>query len=126
MALGGAAERVRVATAVDGQRGAALLRPEPVRTMRPTPRPSTGDPGSGVPAVAAEVAAGRGSAPCSARPPLGWRAGGAIAVVVPSLPATWPAFRNDAIPALGQAVDAIRAWPERDLFHAEAPATPSA
>jgi hypothetical protein len=33
---------------------------------------------------------------------------------------------NEAIPALGQAVDSIRAWPAGDRFHEAAPATPDA
>ena len=49
-----------------------------------------------------------------------------IAFVVNSLPRTYNAFLNDAITALGQAVDAVPSWPAGDLFVAEAPATPDA
>jgi hypothetical protein len=52
--------------------------------------------------------------------------GVAIAFAVNSLPPDYNSFLNEAITALGQAVDAVDAWPEGDLFRAEAPATPEA
>ncbi|MCD6034224.1 MAG: hypothetical protein K0S78_6410, partial [Thermomicrobiales bacterium] len=52
--------------------------------------------------------------------------GTAIAFTVNSLPPDFNAFLNEAIPALGDELDAIRTWPVDDLFAAEAPATPEA
>jgi N-acyl-D-amino-acid deacylase len=139
--IASAADLVRFATAVDGQRGPALLTPETVRTMLSTPRPPTGAPSTGIPGVTGEVTAGLGwdvipvggevewsrvgalmgsSAAWVSRRPDGT----AIAFTVNSLPPDYNAFLNEAIPALGEAVDAVRAWPAYDLFLAEAPATP--
>ena len=55
-----AADLVRFATAVDGQRGPALLAPETVQAMITTPRPPTGAPSTGIPGVTGEVTAGLG------------------------------------------------------------------
>ena len=58
--IASAADLVRFASAVDGQRGPALLRPETVQAMITTPRPPTGVPSEGIPGVTAEVTAGLG------------------------------------------------------------------
>jgi hypothetical protein len=58
---------------------------------------------------------------------LGRRPDGvAIAFAVNSLPQEYNGFLNDAITALGRAVDTVRTWPASDLFPAEAAATPGA
>jgi N-acyl-D-amino-acid deacylase len=132
-----AADLVRFATAVDGQRGPALLTPQTVQTMITTPRPPTGAPSIGIPGVTGEVTAGLGwdvipmagnvewsrvgallgsSAAWLARRPDGV----AIAFAVNSLPPEYNDFLNEAITALGREVDAIRTWPIGDLFLAEA------
>ena len=138
-----AADLVRFSTAVDGQRGPALLTSETFQAMIATPRPPTGAPSTGIPGVTGEVTAGLGwdviptggdvewsrvgalmgsSAAWVARRPDGV----AIAFAVNSLPPDYNAFLNDAITALGQAVEAVDAWPANDLFLTEAPATPEA
>ncbi len=141
--IASAVDLVRFATAVDGQRGPALLQPATVTTMLTTPRPPTGMPSAGVPGVTGEVTAGLGwdvipGASGSTWSRVGallgstaaWVArrpdGVAIAVVLNSLPPDYNAFLNDVIPALGQAVDAVRAWPAGDRFGAAVTATPSA
>ena len=53
--IASAADLVRFATAVDGQRGPALLTPETVQAMVTTPRPPTEAPGTGYPGITAEV-----------------------------------------------------------------------
>jgi N-acyl-D-amino-acid deacylase len=141
--IASAADLVRFATAVDGQRGPALLAPQTVQAMLTTPRPPTGVPSTGIPGVTGEVTAGLGwdatpiggdvqwsrvgalmgsTAAWLARQPDG----AAIAVTFNSLPPDYNAFLNEAIAALGQAVDAIRTWPDGDLFLADDPATPEA
>jgi N-acyl-D-amino-acid deacylase len=138
-----AADLVRFATAVDGQRGPALLRPETVRAMITTPRPPTGVPSTGVPGVTGEVTAGLGWDVILEAGGVAWSRVGAligstaawvarrpdgvaIAFAVNSLPLDWTGFLNEAIAALGEAVDAVDTWPAGDLFLAETPATPVA
>lgn len=58
--IASAADLVRFATAVDGQRGPALLMPESVQALVTTPRPPTEAPSTGYPGVTAEVTAGLG------------------------------------------------------------------
>ena len=48
----------------------------------------------------------------------------AIAFTVNTLPPEYNAFLNEAITALGQAVDEIRTWPDSDFFLPEATNTP--
>jgi N-acyl-D-amino-acid deacylase len=141
--IASAADLVRFATAVDGQRGPALLRPETVEAMITTPRPPTGVASTGIPGVTGEVTAGLGWDVIPTAGGVAWSRVGAligstaawvnrrpdgvaIAFAVNSLPPDYNAFLNDAIPALGEAVDAVRTWPASDLFLAEAPATPEA
>jgi N-acyl-D-amino-acid deacylase len=139
--IASAADLVRFATAVDGQRGPALLAPETVRAMITTPRPPTEAPSTGYPGVTAEVTAGLGWDMIPEAGGVAWSRVGAligstaawvhrqpdgvaIAFAVNSLPPDYNAFLNEAITALGQAVDAVGTWPEGDLFLAEAPVTP--
>jgi N-acyl-D-amino-acid deacylase len=141
--IASAADLVRFATAVDGQRGPALLTPETVQTMITTPRPPTGVPSTGIPGVTGEVTAGLGWDVIPGADGVAWSRVGAlmgataawlarrpdgatIAFAVNSLPADYNDFLNEAITALGQAVDRVRTWPASDLFLVEAPATPGA
>jgi N-acyl-D-amino-acid deacylase len=141
--IASAADLVRFATAVDGQRGPALLTPETVQAMLTTPRPPTGAPSTGIPGVTGEVTAGLGWDVIPLAGGLEWSRVGAlmgssaawvtrrpdgatIAFTVNSLPPDYNAFLNEAITTLGQAVDAIRSWPASDLFPAKEPATPEA
>jgi CubicO group peptidase (beta-lactamase class C family) len=141
--IASAADLVRFATAVDGQRGPALLTPETVQAMITTPRPATGTPGTGIPGLTAEVTAGLGWDMIPEAGGVAWSRVGAligstaawvnrqpdgvaIAFAVNSLPPDYNAFLNEAITALGGEVDAVRTWPASDLFLAEAPATPEA
>jgi N-acyl-D-amino-acid deacylase len=141
--IASAADLVRFATAVDGQRGPALLTPETVRTMLSTPRPPTGAPSTGIPGVTGEVTAGLGWDVIPVAGKVEWSRvgalmgssaawvsrrpdGTAIAFAVNSLPPDYNAFLNEAIAAMGEAVDAVRAWPADDLFLADVPATPEA
>jgi N-acyl-D-amino-acid deacylase len=136
--IASAADLVRFATAVDGQRGPALLRPETVQAMIATPRPATGMPSTGIPGVTGEVSAGLG---WDMTPVAGgavwsrvgalmgssaaWVArrldGVAIAFTVNSLPPDYNAFLNEAITALSRAVDAVHTWPAGDLFLTDDP-----
>lgn len=136
-----AADLVRFATAVDGQRGASLLRPETVQAMLTTPRPPETEPGSGwdskpvtaglgwdVIPMGGDVEWSRvGALMGSSAAWVGRRpAGVAIAFAVNSLPPDYGTFLNEAITALVRAVDAVDVWPAGDLFLAQASATPSA
>jgi N-acyl-D-amino-acid deacylase len=140
--IASAADLVRFATAVDGQRGPALLTPETVETMLTTPRPPTGVPSTGIPGVTGEVTDGLGWDVIPAGDDVTWSRVGAlmgssaawvarrpdgatIAFTVNSLPADYNAFLNEAIAALSGAVDAVQTWPEGDLFLADDPAPAS-
>jgi N-acyl-D-amino-acid deacylase len=137
------ADLVRFATAVDGQRGPALLAPETFQAMITTPRPPTGVPSTGLPGVTGEVTAGLGWDVIPMGGAVEWSRVGAlmgssaawvtrrpdgatIAFAVNSLPSDYNAFLNEAITAMGEAVDAIDTWPGGDLFSGEAPVTPDA
>jgi N-acyl-D-amino-acid deacylase len=139
--IASAADLVRFATAVDGQRGPALLTPETVQVMVTTPRPPTGVPGTGYPGVTAEVTTGLGWDMIPEAGGVAWSRAGAligstaawmnrrpdgvtIAFTVNTLPPEYNDFLNDAITALGQAVDEIRTWPDSDFFLPEATNTP--
>ena len=142
--IASAADLVRFATAVDGQRGPALLKPETVQLMMTTPRPPTGVPSTGIPGITGEVTAGlgwdviptaggswsgRGSGALigSTAAWVTQRAdGAAVAFTINSLPPDYNTFLNEAIAALGEAVDAVGAWPAHDLYLVEALATPNA
>jgi N-acyl-D-amino-acid deacylase len=141
--IASAADLVRFATAVDGQRGSALLAPQTVQAMLTTPRPPTGVPSTGIPGVTGEVTAGLGWDVIPIGGDVQWSRVGAligstaawlasrpdgatIAVTFNSLPPDYNTFLNQAITALGRAVDAIRRWPDGDLFLADDPATPEA
>ena len=134
--IASASDLVRFATAVDGQRGPALLTPATVRTMAGTPRPRADSPGHGVPGVTAEVTAGLGWDMIPRAGGVEWSRVGAligstaswlarrpdgvtVAFVANSLPPDYNAFLNEAITELGQAIDAVRDWPAGDLFRAE-------
>jgi hypothetical protein len=141
--IASAADLILFATAVDGQRGPALLQPATVQAMITTPCPPTGVPSIGIPWVTGEVTAGLGWDVIPTEGGVAWSRVGAlfgtsaawlarrpdgatIAFTFNTLPPEYNDFLNDAIPALGQAVDGVRDWPARDLFSEEAPATPSA
>jgi N-acyl-D-amino-acid deacylase len=134
--IASAAALVRFATAVDGQRGPALLTPETVQSMLTTPRPRTETPGTGLPGVTAEVTAGLGWDVIPVGGELEWSRVGALmgsaaawvarrpdgvtaAYTFNSLPQDYNAFLNETITELGQAIDAIEVWPEGDLFAAQ-------
>jgi N-acyl-D-amino-acid deacylase len=139
--IASAADLVRFATAVDGQRGPALLTPETVQAMITTPRPPTGTPSTGIPGVTGEVTAGLGWDVIPKEDGVDWSRVGAlmgssaawvtrrpdgatIAFTVNSLPPDYNAFLNEAITALGEAVAAVQTWPANELLPAEATATP--
>lgn len=134
--IASAADLIRFATAVDGQRGPALLTPQAVQTMLTTPRPRTETPGTGVPGVTAEVTAGLGWDVIPVGGEFEWSRVGALmgstaawvarrpdgvsaAYTFNSLPQDYNAFLNETITELGQAIDAIEVWPEGDLFAAQ-------
>jgi N-acyl-D-amino-acid deacylase len=134
--IASAVDLIRFATAVDGQRGPALLSPETVQTMLTTPRPRTAAPGAGVPGVSAEVTAGLGWDVIPVGDEIEWSRVGALmgstcawvarrpdgvtaAYTFNSAPADVYEFLNESIIELGQAIDAIEAWPDGDLFAAQ-------
>jgi N-acyl-D-amino-acid deacylase len=141
--IASAADLVRFATAVDGQRGPALLKAETVQIMITTPRPPTGAPSEGVPGVTGEVTAGLGWDVIPGADGVTWSRVGAlmgssaawvanrpdsvtIAFTFNSLPEDYNAFLNEAITAFGQAVDGVSSWPDSDLFLTEGTTTPVA
>jgi N-acyl-D-amino-acid deacylase len=141
--IASAADLVRFATAVAGQRGPALLTAETFQTMISTPRPPTGMPSTGIPGVTGEVTAGLGWDVIPGASGVTWSRVGAlmgstaawvanrpdgvtIAVTFNSLPADYNALLNEAITAFGQAVDGVSAWPDSDVFLTDVTATPVA
>jgi N-acyl-D-amino-acid deacylase len=129
--IASAADLVRFATAVDGQRGPALLRPETVEAMLRTPRPAApmGSAGTG----SAEPGMGLGWDVLPAGDGFDWSHAGAligtsvawlerthdglaIAFTFNSQPADGEGFFRAAIPAIHQAAAAVTAWPDHDLF----------
>jgi N-acyl-D-amino-acid deacylase len=138
--IASAADLVRFATAVDGQRGPALLTPGTFQAMITTPRPPTGIPSDGVPGVTGEVTAGLGWDVIPGADGVTWSRVGAlmgstaawvanrpesvtIAFTFNALPEDYNAFLNEAITAFGQAVDGVSAWPSHDLFPTKVPST---
>ena len=142
--IASAADLVRFATAVDGQRGPALLTPETVQAMITTPRPPTEAPGHRLP---------RGHCRGHRRTRLGHDPGGGRRGVVAGrradrlhrrLGASAAGRRGHRLrrqlppPGLQRVPQrghhrtgpggrrGRRTWPEGDLFLAEAPATPEA
>jgi N-acyl-D-amino-acid deacylase len=125
-----AEDQVRFATAVDGQRGKALLAPATVDAMLHTPIPQeTGAAGAGN----ATPVSGLG---WGVRPDgngLSWSHAGAlegacaswmirrpdgttISFVFNSLPTDYGSFFGDIISALTQTADNVQTWPAFDLF----------
>jgi N-acyl-D-amino-acid deacylase len=125
-----AEDQIRFATAVDGQRGPALLKPETVDTMLRTPVPQETGPGG---AGNAPPESGLGWVVHAADGGLAWSHAGAlegtcaswmirrpdgtaISFLFNSLPTEYPSFFGDIIPALSQAADEVTTWPSDDLF----------
>jgi N-acyl-D-amino-acid deacylase len=125
-----AEDQIRFATAVDGQRGPALLKPETVNAMLHTPVPQeTGTVGAGNTRSVSGLSwtvlpkddgfswahSGALEGTCVAwitrRPD-----GTAISFIFNSLPTDFPGFFGDIIPALTQTADGISTWPSFDLF----------
>jgi N-acyl-D-amino-acid deacylase len=128
--IGTAEDQIRFATAVDGQRGAALLEPEIVELMLHTPLPEAmGAEGAGNTRSGSGLSwnvapmgdglawshAGALEGTCAAwmirRPD-----GTAISFVFNSLPTAFPEFFNGISSALNQATDEVASWPSFDLF----------
>lgn len=128
--IGTAEDQIRFATAVDGQRGRAILKPETVELMLDTPVPqATGAEGAGNARAVSGLCwtvlqhasgvswahAGALEGTCAAwiirRPD-----GSAISFVFNSLPTDYSGFFGDIMPALNRTADGIAAWPASDLF----------
>ncbi len=138
--IGSAADLVRFATAVDGQRGQALLTPASLRAMIDTPRPAESGIGSGWDMKPVTHGLGWDMTPVAggaewAKPgALGgstaaWIYRGvdglAIAFIFNSLPDDFRQFVRDAGQALLAAARAVQTWPTNDLFAEASPvATP--
>lgn len=131
--IASAADLLRFATAIDGQRGPALLRPETVEAMLRTPRPDAPAGASG--AGNAEPDMGLGWIVLPAGGGFDWSHAGALigsntawlarthdglalAFAFNSQPADALAFFGAAIPAVQQATAVVAAWPDHDLFAA--------
>jgi N-acyl-D-amino-acid deacylase len=138
--IGSAADLVRFATAVDGQRGQALLTPTALRAMIDTPRPAESGIGSGwdmkpvthglgwdMTPVAGGVEWAKPGALSGSTAAWIYRGvdGLAIAFVFNSLPDDFRRFVRNAGQALLAAARAVQTWPTHDLF-AEAPALSTA
>jgi N-acyl-D-amino-acid deacylase len=132
---------VRFMSAVDGQRGPALLRPETVRAMLETPLPSAegGGAGAGNAASASGLAwnvravpgghewSHAGALEGSTAAWMGRTPDGvALAFVFNSLPEDFGAFFGEAIPALTGAVGRTETWPAHDLVGDAPPPAPPA
>jgi N-acyl-D-amino-acid deacylase len=128
--IGTAEDLIRFATAVDGQRGQAILKPETVDVMLHTPLPDApGTEGAGNARSGSGLSwnvvqqerglswshAGALEATCASnitrRPD-----GTAMVFVFNSLPTDYAGFFGDVIPSLTQTADGISAWPTVDLF----------
>jgi N-acyl-D-amino-acid deacylase len=138
--IGSAADLVRFATAVDGQRGPALLTPASLRVMIDTPRPAETGIGSGwdmnpvthglgwdMTPVAGGVDWAKPGALSGSTAAWIYRGidGLAIAFVFNSLPDEFRQFVRDAGQAILTAASAVHTWPTHDLFAEASPvATP--
>jgi N-acyl-D-amino-acid deacylase len=139
--IASAADLVRFATAIDGQRGTALLQPATVDAMLQTPRPATeeGAAGSGN----ETAATGLGWIVQATDDGFEWSHAGALegsnsawlarlhdGVTIAFAFNTVPegeAFFDEAISALRATAEAVTAWPPHDLFEDGTPsATPDA
>ena len=128
--IASASDLLRYATAIDGQRGNALLQPETVDLMVNTPRPpsegyngagnqdaATGlgwvvQPGTAGPEWAHTGALGGSTAALLLRTGDGlW-----ISFVTNTLPADFIAFFGALRPALTTAASEVTGWPDTDLF----------
>jgi N-acyl-D-amino-acid deacylase len=130
-----AEDQIRFATAVDGQRGSALLQPQTVDKMLHTPVPqASGSEGAGNGAPLSGLGWGvRGDGSWSHTGALegscaSWIVrrtdGVAISFIFNSLPTDYGGFFGDIIPALTKAADEVQAWPAYNLFQSkEAPFT---
>jgi N-acyl-D-amino-acid deacylase len=127
--IASAEDLVRFATAVDGQRGEPLLKPETLNAMLTTPRPPSTAAGAGN----AEGGKGLGWVVTPAGDGVDWSHAGAlegsnaawltrthdglaIAFTTNTLPADYPAFFGDAITGLTDTAAGIPSWPTHDLF----------
>ena len=129
--IASAADLARFATAVDGQRGAPLLKPATVEAMLKTPRPAAagGEAGAGN----VETSFGLGWVAVPVGDGFEWSHAGAlegsnaawlirtadgltIAFVANTLPEDFGAFFQDAITALRETAVAVSTWPAHDLF----------
>jgi N-acyl-D-amino-acid deacylase len=128
--LATAEDQLRFATAVDGQRGRALLRPATVDAMLHTPLPQeTGASGAGNAPAASGLCwivgpDGDGLSWSHAGALIGSCAswlirqadGTTISVLFNSQPTDGLGFFGDLLPALTQTGDGIQTWPDIDLF----------
>ncbi len=134
--IGSAADLVRFATAVDGQRGPALLTPVSLRALTDTPRPAESGIGSGWDMKPVTHGLGWDMTPVAggvewAKPgalegsSAAWIYRGvdglAIAFVFNSLPVEFRQFVRDAGQAILAAAHAVQTWPTDDMFAAMAP-----
>jgi N-acyl-D-amino-acid deacylase len=125
--IGTAEDQIRFATAADGQRSPALLKPDTVDAMLQTPRPvETGPSGAGNAVAVAGLGwgvtadgtwshAGALEGACASwitrRPD-----GVAISFIFNSLPSDYGRFFGDITAALTKTADAVENWPAFDLF----------
>jgi CubicO group peptidase (beta-lactamase class C family) len=125
--LANAVDMIRFATAVDGQRGEALLVPATVEEMIRTPRTPAGvaseseyEFGLGWDGV--QTAGGfewsrTGGQAGSTAAWVGRRLDGlAISFVFNSLPVAWPDFFPEIETTLREAASEVDSWPAHDLF----------
>jgi CubicO group peptidase (beta-lactamase class C family) len=138
--ISSAADLVRFATAVDGQRGNALLTPASLHAMITTPRPPSGGTGAGN----APITAGLGWDMKPVPGGVEWSHAGALegscaswlfrgadgmtlAFVFNSLPDDYATFFPETGEALLAVAHAVPTWPAGDLFAGPGPAaTPEA
>lgn len=125
--LSNAADLVRITTAVDGQRGEALLAPATIEEMITTPRTPAGVPSEsefefglgwdGVQTDGGFEWSRAGALPGSTIAWMGRTLDGlTVAYVFNSLPVEWPAFFPEIDAALREAAAEVETWPTHDLF----------
>lgn len=131
--IASAADLARFTTAIDGQHGDALLKPETVRTMITTPRPPAGETGAGNEPVSAglgwDIKPVTGGTEWSHAGALigssaSWLFRGAdgltVAYVFNSLPEDPLTFFTESFQVLRAAASDIQTWPTHDFFEAGA------
>jgi N-acyl-D-amino-acid deacylase len=112
---------IRFVTAIDGQRGPALLKPETVHLMMDTPvRSNATDKGLCWTFVHRENGVDFWHTGAWKDSNAAWLVrtanGASLAIAFNSLPADYTAFFHDVLPELLEVIGSVKDWPSGDLF----------